>query len=267
MASNMSVYRQRAKHSTVSFIDAHEDEITTSIHQRFQPFLAEGESPPDVRSTLRLVGRLVENCADRVIEADKANLDELDDDFEPRLDLAEAAEEVHDRLVDVRQILRGLYGPELSQELLAIDGPTANVDQPDLLWRQGEHTMERLRDPDVAPSRRKTLSVELDRSALADELEPAVKRLGAAHRVVHLERRELESTRAEKRRAMEEFDLDFRGCVRLIVGFCLLARRPDLAEKLDTAVLQPRRSSRSSEDDEDSAAEAEESEIDDSATS
>ena len=126
----------------------------------------------------------------------------------------ELTPEQKDQIVDIRSSLVGLYGKEQANVILATDGPTGKVHQPVLLWRQGKHTVDRLRDPDFKEPKKKCAGMSLDRKAMADKLEPAVTRLGKAYVVVALERRKLESTVDGKKEAFSEFDAHFRRAVR-----------------------------------------------------
>ena len=72
--------------------------------------------------------------------------------------------------IDIRSITDGLFGPLRSAEILATDGPTAEVDQPDLLWRQGDHTLSRLENPALGVPDMPTESLQFDPAKLASEL-------------------------------------------------------------------------------------------------
>ena len=243
MAGKLSLRRQSAGTSAISFFEAHGDEIATGVDQRLNPFYMEEEAKVDFKKGLEVVGRFMQDSLDRVIAADKANLDEQANDIRPNLELREAGEEVQQQLVFTRRMLTGFYGVELANEILATDGPAANPDQPLLLWRQAEQTAERLRStPFDEPPRRTTSSFQFDPVKLADELEPPLGRLKAAYEAVVLERRKLESTVTEKAASTEAFDTDFRDCLRFGVGLCRLAGRPDLAGRLNASMLTaPRR--------------------------
>ena len=247
MAGTMSIRRQRAGTSALSFFNAHGDEIAGGATERVNIFYQADENPVDFKLGLEVVGRLMQASLDRVILADKANLDEQANDIQPGLELREAGEEVQQQLVFTRRMLTGFYGVELANEILATDGPAAGADQPLLLWRQSEQTAERLRNTPFEEPRRTSASFDFRPSALADELEPAVLRLKAAYEAVDLERRKLESTVAEKAAATKAFDADFRDGLRFGVGLCRLAGRPDLAVRLKASLLDPPRRSSSEE--------------------
>ena len=145
MAGTMSVRRDRAAELVISFFDENEDEMVAGAKERLFRFLREDETEPDLRLILRLVSRQIEHDLAEVIRTDKAALDEKVNDTQPRLELIEAGGEVQKQLVYIRPILVGFLGEERAKEIIATEGRTAQVSQTHELWRQGEHTLERLR--------------------------------------------------------------------------------------------------------------------------
>ncbi len=250
MASTMSVRRHKAGSSAIAFFAAHGEEIGSGVDERLIPFYQDGETPVDFRLALTVVNRLMQASLDGVIDTDKANVDEKDNDIAPTLELEKAGREVNSQLVFIRRMLTGFYGVDLANQILATDGPAASPAQPHLLWRQGEQTVERLRTTPFQEPERTSSSFEFDPLALANELEPAVARLQAAMDAVTLERRKIETTVKEKAATQAAFDADFRDCLRFGVGVCRLAKEPALARKLKASALDsPRRRSASPDED------------------
>ena len=146
-------------------------------------------------------------------------------------------ESVRQKLVDIRPIVQGLFGRKRAVEIVAIDGKTAR--QPEHLWRQGEHTVSRLRDPDLQVPEASTASVVFDPGGLADELEPMVTALRSAIDEVEVDRRDAATTQQAKQEAIDEHDLLMAACGRILSGFYLLAGRQDLARRIRISL--PRR--------------------------
>ncbi len=250
MAGNMSIRRQRAAEDAIGYLVVNEDEIVAGVTDNLFPFLEEGEEEPDVRTPLRLATRKMEDSLDSMIRADKT-------DFEARLahaklreELDEAAQDVRGQLVNIRGVVAGLYGEKRAKEIVAIDGPTAQTAQPQLLWRQGEHTVERLEKETFKEPDKNTKSIAFDRKALLEELKPAVVRLKAAQNAVVIDRRRLQKVVRAKNKVFEAFDRSFRAYVRYGVGVSRIGGLDDLAKKLNTALLQARGRGTSEEEDE-----------------
>ncbi len=163
-------------------------------------------------------------------------------------------------MVFIRRMLTGFYGLDLANQVLATEGPAARYDQPELLWRQAEQTVERLRETPFKEPRRTSDSFQFDPLALAGELEPAVAKLKAAYDAVTVERRKLEDPVDEKAETRKGFDADFRACVRLGVALALIAGKPNLARRLKASILEPPRRGSGSEPEESDAEPTEEPE-------
>ncbi len=145
LASRLVVLRQRVTAVIHSAFKAHGSEVAPVLTGRLNPFLEEGETAFDFLQLQRVLGRMVAASLERVIAADKAHADELTNDIAPRQQRDGAVEAVRQKLIEVRRIVQGLFGEERAVEVVAVDGSTAR--QPEHLWRQGEHTVSRLRDP------------------------------------------------------------------------------------------------------------------------
>ncbi len=250
MAGILSIRRQRAASSAVAFFEAHGEKISTGVADSFRPFYEEGEEPVDFQLVLTVACRLLKDRLQGVIDADKAKIDEEANDIIAYLELEEAGREVNAQLVFIRRMLTGFYGVDLANEVLATDGAAARYDQPELLWRQGEQTAERLRNTPFKEPRRTSSSFQFDPLALAGELEPAVVNLATAYKTVTVERRKLEDPVTKKAEALQTFDTDFRACLRLGVALALVAGLPNIAKRLRASLLDaPRRGSGSEEAD------------------
>ena len=175
----------------------------------------------------------------QLVDADKAHLDELSDDVGPRLERDDVVGAVRQKLIDIRQLAQVLFGPAHAIEIVAVDGLTAL--QPEHLWRQAEHTLSRLRSPDLNLPAASTASVTFDPLQLADELEPLVTALRRAIDGVEIDRREAAVTVEAKHETMASHDLLLGACGRIVTGFYLLAGRPDLADRIRVSLPGRRR--------------------------
>lgn len=250
MASRLIVLRQRTTAAIQAALAVWGEVVTPALTERFRPFLAKGEAQFDFPQLQRVLRRMIETSFERMVAADKAHLDELTNDIAPRLARDKAVSVLRQKLIDIRRIVLGLFGLARSSEIVAVDGATA--EQPELLWRQGEHTLSHLRAPDFEMPEASTEGVTFDRLQLADELEPPVR---AVRRVIHVleqEQRAAAATLQAKKEAMAEHDVLISACGRILSGFYLLAGRPDLARRIRTSL--PRKGTPSPEPDAEPAA-------------
>ena len=196
MASKSIVQRQRAISFVLAAALAHVQDVLPALAERLAPFLEEGETMPDFELVQRLVGRLLASTRARLVAADKDHLDELAGAAGPRRRRDDLVRAVRAKMIAIRKIVEGFFGPRHGSELIAVDGRIA--EQPELLWRQAEHTVSRLLDAELPEVASVLGSVPFEPAGLAGELEPDVA-LRRALDAVELEKRNAESMLAAKR--------------------------------------------------------------------
>ncbi len=237
MASRLVVLRERVVNAFQAAFSAWGDILTTAVGERIEPFLEDGEVAFDLPLVQRVLQRMVAASFDDMVEADKDRVDELADDIRPRLERDRQIAQVRQKLIEIRRIAEGLFGRRRAVEVVAIDGATAR--EPELLWRQAEHTLSRLRSPDLRIPQASTAAVNFDAAGLAAELDPLVTGLRGAIDAIELAERLTAESLQAKQDAMDEHDLLIRACKGILSGFCLLARRPDLARRLRISLPRP----------------------------
>ncbi len=237
MASDMVIQRQKAAAAVRAALSAWGGEVTPALGERIAAFLKPGEAAFDFDLLQKVMERMVAASLETLIDADKAHIDELAGDVGGRDERDRALQAVRGKLIEIRAIVKGLFGDEHATEIVAIDGRTAM--QPEHLWRQGDHTLDRLRDGELQLPQATTAAVGFNRKGLADELEPLVKALRQSIDGVDLDRRQSATTLAAKKAAMSEHDALMGACGRMLTGLHLLAGRADLARRI--RVTPPRR--------------------------
>ncbi len=143
------------------------------------------------------------------------------------------------KLIEIRQLAQALFGLAHAIEIVAVAGSTAL--QPALLWRQAEHTLSRLRSPDLKLPAASTAAITFDPLQLADELEPLVTALRQAIDGIEIDRREAAVSVEAKHGTMSDHQLLLGACGRIVTGFYLLAGRQDLANRIRLALPRRRR--------------------------
>ncbi len=151
MPSVPSIDRQKASTVFRSVEHSHLRDVLPVVEDRLSEALDGEETLPDVPLLATLLGRVQVEGTQRLIAGDKAHEEELANDSEPRQRRDESGERVHKKLVEVRRIAVGLFGPERSAELLGAPGLTAPVTEGERLWRQAEDTAKRLCRAGISP--------------------------------------------------------------------------------------------------------------------
>jgi hypothetical protein len=251
MASRLIVTRQQLTSALHAAFTAFAGETSPVLGERLAPFLDDEDSGFDFGALQGALARMIAASVDQLVAADKAHLDELTGDGAPRHERDRRVQAVRAKLIDVRRIAAGLFGLARAREIVAVDGATA--EQPELLWRQAEHTMSRLRDPDLQLPPASTGAVTFNAAALADELEPLVTALREAIDGCELDVRQAALTLQVKQEAMAEHDRLMSACGRILSGLCLLAERPDLARRVRVTPPRVRRDRQRSRDNEELA--------------
>ncbi len=239
-------------------------EVSPALNGTLSPFVGEGEPVPELTTLPVLASRLVNQRLDHLVEADKANIDARAGLIEPRKRRDEAFSQANDTVYRVRDVCRGLYGPELCARIVPDDGRIPQ--RPKAFLHMGEHVLERLRDAERSLPSQTLVGIEVERVELSTNFEADLEELDEALDEVDVKSREAEITQTVKNEAMREFNVTFSAAVKLLEASAVLAGKPELAER-----VRPTRSSRSSgknaESKEEAAPAADSTESTDSAAS
>jgi len=246
MASKLIVIRQQLTSALHAAFQAFAGETSPVLDDRMAPFLDDQDATFDFEALQAALARMIASSLERLVTADKTHLDELVGGAEPRRERDRRVTAVRAKLIDVRHLVTGLFGADRAREIVAVDGATA--EQPELLWRQAEHTVSRLRDPELRLPPPSTRAVPFDPNVLADELEPLVTALREAIDGIELDVRQAATTLQVKKEAMAEHDRLTSACGRILSGLCLLADRPDLARRVRVTPPRSRRGRKPSAD-------------------
>ncbi len=190
---------------------------TPGLFERLEELLAkglpEGRRFPDLALLFELLGGLLVVTIDDLIAADSAHR-------RARLRLAAegrrctgAAKAVRQILVDTRETVLGAFGRGSDAALLRLRGRLPRAQ--DELCEVARQVLDLLRETmDSAPETRRGI-LKVDLRAVAEELEPAYKKLdeaipvekGQEHRVAYL--------RQQKKAAMADLDIACRGLIKV----------------------------------------------------
>jgi len=230
MATQGLIDRQRVGRDILHATLTHAREVGERLNQSLQFTVEEGETLPDFITFQHQLARLLESRLNALEKADNAHLLELDDDRQPRARRDLAVDALYAKLIEARELVKGLFGTNLANALMGIDGPTPQ--DPLRLHTEAREVLERLREPDPELPPRRLSSVLFDRNAVADELQPFVDELGEVLTDLRRESRERESTKNLRDAALRSFDTASSAIGRIQIGLDELAGYPDFAEKI-----------------------------------
>jgi hypothetical protein len=243
MPTKALINRERIGNKILQSSRTHAREVGERLNESLQFTVEEGETFADFVDLQHQLGRLLRLRLDELVAAEDAHFGEIDDDQEPRLLRQQAADALYTKLVELRELLRGFYGLERASSLVGISGETP--DDPLTLHRQAASVLERLREPGPELPPQRFGSAEVDRNALADELQPFVDELGRILGDIERDVREREVTKGLRDRALAAFDSTARSVARIQRGLDELAGFPEYAARIRRSL--PSRTGRSSE--------------------
>lgn len=237
MASKQVTDREKSARAVGAAAETHAKDIGAGLESALEPYLAKGETMPDLGLLARLLGRGIEARAKALVDADVAHEKELGDDAQPREQRDAAAEKVRHVLVDLRAVAEPTYGAA-GLRLLSLAGAVPS--DPSVLKTTAAAVSAALLDDKLKlPKARK--GMKLDRQVFADELAESLPALGKALNDVAREAREAETTLTAKTRAMEVNDAGFTRAAGTLAMLAAAAGLDDLAARVRPSGRNPGR--------------------------
>ena len=187
MASKQVIDRQKQAKLVLATGETHASALTTRLVSELSPHLQRGEKLPDVALLAQLFLRWLGQAETDLVAADLTYERELADDDAPRRARDEAATEVRDQLIELRDLTDALYGAAAVRQL-GMTGETPT--DPMALLRQAKAVLSALGTTKLPPPRRK--GAELAPKELEAELRVPAAALDKALTSVSREAREAE---------------------------------------------------------------------------
>ena len=226
MASKQVTDREKSARAVVAAGETQAAAASAEIKKLLAPHLNKGESMPDVALLMTLVARALDTTKTRLVEADAAHEAELGDDEPVRRGRDEAAESLSDKLVELREIITGVYGAATTTALFP--GPTP-VD-PVVLARFAGSVTDRLARVRLPAPRIK--GAKFDTAELTETLETQRATLEQQLKDVAREVREAQATLEAKNQALMTYDAVFDGTAMTLAGLLRLAGKTELAARV-----------------------------------
>lgn len=196
-----------------------------ALAEFLRPELAEGETLPDLELVQVLFGRALTRRWGRLEATGEAHVSTV---ARYRLAVAErtaATRALYHAVVDLRTLMRGIFGAAPARRLLGLKGRTSL--DPVVLLKQAERAQDQLRDPlpraAFEPS-------ESDQARWSAPVKTLASTLEAARARASLAGKELEASAADSRRALGDFNAAFTRVAGWLTGTYRAAGRGDRAE-------------------------------------
>jgi hypothetical protein len=233
MPSKQVTDRQKSADAVIAAVEAHAPSTAAALEGTLAPHLRKGEAMPDVALLLTLLARALGAEKQRLIAADEAHEAELGDDEPLRRARDEAAEELRQAHVDLREVLIGMYGGVFAAQIL----PGTTPRDPVVLARFSQTVENNLEGVKLPSSRIK--GAKLDKTDTVGTLSALRQTLEQRLQAVAREVREAQATQATKDRAMDGFDGFFAASATVVSGVLRLVGMPELAARLRPSGRRP----------------------------
>ncbi|APR74806.1 Hypothetical protein A7982_00152 [Minicystis rosea] len=233
MSSKQVTDREKSARAVVAAGETQADAIGAALAQVFKPHLRKGEPSPDVSRVAVLLSRALDAAKATMVEADVAHDAEIGDDDGYRKARDEAAADLADRLIELREILTGVYGTATANSVFTSRTP----EDPVVLSRFARDIEGALGRVTLPKARIK--GAKLDIAETIADLAQRREKLDATLADVARELREAQATLDAKNRAIAAYDEVFGGVATLLTGALRLAGKPDLAAKVRPSSRRP----------------------------
>jgi hypothetical protein len=242
MASKQVTDREKSARAVVAVGETQAEAAGVALGKLLKPHLAKGEALPDMALLLTLVSRALDAAKTQMVEADAAHEAELGDDEPVRRARDEAAQALSDKIIELREVLTGVYGAATTSTVFT--GPTP--EDPVVLSRFADEVATQLARVKLPAARIK--GAKLDTAEIASALQERRGTLDTQLKDVAREVREAQATLDAKNQARAAYDELFGGAATTLAGLLRLAGKTDLAAKVRPSTRRPGQTAGDAED-------------------
>jgi hypothetical protein len=233
MRTKQVVDRQKEAQAVIAAGRTHGTELVTLLSERQGPLLKRGEKLPDYGLQIELMMRQLEQSTAHLVQTDDAYQRELLDDEGPRRERDEATEGLAVYLIELREVLTGLYG---AQVLLPAGFSQQTPRDSVLLSRFAGQVQSALGAVTLPAPRVKGAQVDI--KATVAELDKRRARLDSALAAVARETREAQAAMSLRNDAQDQFDDVYTQVSTVLSGLLRLAGKPDLADRVRPTIAR-----------------------------
>lgn len=233
MSSKQVTDREKSATAVVAVAETQATAVAEALIPVLTPHLAPGESIPDIALFMTLGARALDAAKARMVASDIAHDAELADDAPVRRARDEAQAALNDKLVELREVITGLYGAAAAARVFA--GPTP--EDPVVLSRFAGEVAAALATTALPAPR--IAGAQIDTAATAAEILALKAALDTSLKDVAREVREAQVTLDAKNRGMADYDVAFAGWATAFSGLLRAAGKPELAAKVRPSSRRP----------------------------
>ncbi len=233
MPSKQVIDREKSAGAVVAVGETQADAAGAALGKVLKPHLEKGEALPDFSLVVKLVARAIDSAKGQMVDADAAHEAELGDDEPVRKARDAAAEELSDKIVELREVLTGAYGAATASAVFS--GPTPQ--DPVVLSRFAGEVATALGRVKLPAPRIK--GAKLDLSETAGELRELRAGLDAELKGVAREVREAQATLDTRNQAIAAYDEAFGGGATTLTGLLRMAGKAELAARVRPSSRRP----------------------------
>lgn len=238
MPSKLVADRQKSARSVLALSGTQVPTIVARLTELLTPYLQGDERLPDIELFVQLVLRLLDAACTRMMEADRANHAERDDDHAPRKERNRTVKALYHELTATRELLKGVFG-RAAARALGFSGITPR--DPVALSLFADHVLQALRERDLPPP--KIPSITWDPSQILGRLTALHNQLDRLLEDLRAERIQAVETHLNKHRTIAEYDDRFGRAATFLEALFRLAGADDLAERVRPSRRRPGRTS------------------------
>lgn len=237
--SNEVTTRMRACRYVLSaFFTEGAEQVANLLLGMTQRNLGEGEEPPGFAGVINVLGRSLRAALDRLVSADLALYAALTFEAGLRRQRGLTIDDLGFQLVGMRRTVIGQY---VEPDLDGLGLQPVDARDTITVVRRVELLDERFGDPNLDRMLGKARFGEpQDVRALVGQMKATNEEVNALDEQINEAKRKVELARAEKQKAMEDYDQIYLPSVRIFEDFCRYVGRRDLADRIRLSVRSSR---------------------------
>lgn len=233
MSSKQVTDREKSATLVVAVAETQAAAVAEALTPLLTAHLKPGEALPDMALFMTLGARVLDAAKVRMVTADIAHDAELGDDEPIRRQRNDAQVALSDKLVELREVITGLYGPAAATRVFA--GPTPA--DPVVLARFAGDVAATLSTVTLPAPR--IAGAKIDPAATVAEIVALKTALDTSLKDVAREVREAQVTLDAKTHAMADYEASFAGWATAFSGLLRAAGKPELAAKVRPSARRP----------------------------
>lgn len=239
MSIDTITQREASAKFVESAVDHQGDLVASAVTEFLRTFLREGEEMPPILLLFQLFQRALAECRGKLVEADGAHRKELAGDAEIRRLRDEITDRLRSKIIRLRLVLEGLFGPDRAFQLVGLESRTPEA--PLAVLALVKRIFERLLNPDPELLQVGFGGVRFDPQAVIATLKPDMEALEQSLHDVSADTRKSQVTAVARNEAIRDHDRVFSWAASALAACFRMAGQYHLAERIRPSVRRPGR--------------------------